>query len=65
MRNFVGTLWSPHKLERHIMYEILVMMARTNNLVEAKPEIAVEMIRAEANLERDLFNAIISTRRVV
>ena len=37
------------------MYEILVMV-RTDNVVEAKPEIVVEMIRAEANLERDLFN---------
>ena len=46
------------------MYEILVMV-RTDNVVEAKPEIVVEMIRAEANLERVLWNAVIATRRFI
>ena len=64
MRRFVGNLWSPHKLERHIMYKILVM-ASTNNVVEAKPKTTMEMIRIEANLERDLWNAIIATRSII
>ena len=61
MRKFVGNLWLPHKLEMHIMYEILVMV-RTNNVVEAKLEIIMEMIRAEVNLERVLWNVIPVTR---
>ena len=46
------------------MYKILVM-ARTNNVVKAKPETIMEMIRAEENLERDLWNVIIATRRFI
>ena len=45
------------------MYEILIM-ERINNMVEAKLETTVEMIKAEANLERDLWNAITVTKRV-
>jgi hypothetical protein len=46
------------------MFEILIM-ARTN-VVEAKPEIIMEvMIKAEVSLGRDLWNAIIVTRRVI
>ena len=46
------------------MYKILVM-ARTNNVVKAKPETIMEMIRAEENLERDLWNVITVIKRVI
>jgi hypothetical protein len=35
VKKFVGNVWFPQKLGRHIMLKILVM-ARTNNVVEAQ-----------------------------
>ena len=59
MKKYVGNLWFPHKLEIHIMFEILVMV-KTSNVVEAKAEIVMEiMTRAEVSLGRDLWNAIL------